>query len=83
MEKFRGGQEKLQPEEIAALNALNIGYGKFIMNARTVGLHANTYRVIIKRGYGTRRLVYKIRTNLLNQSLDESSTHQPTEDREG
>lgn len=78
MEKFRGGQEKLQPEEIAALNAMNIGYGKFIENARRVGLHANTYRVILKRGYGTKRLVYKIRTNLLNQALNESSTHQPT-----
>ena len=83
MKNFRGGQEKLQPEELDQLHQLNIGYGNFINNARKVGLHANTYRVIINRGYGTKRLVYKIRTNILKQALHESDPHQPAEDPKG
>lgn len=77
MEKFRGGQEKLSPEEIAAIRELNVGYGSFINNARRVGLHQNTYRYILDRGYGSTRLVRRIRANLLTYKSHEGSSYRP------
>lgn len=79
MEKFREGQEKLSQEEIEALRKLNHGYGRFIGNARRVGLHQNTYRYIIDRGHGTTKLVRMIRANLLTYNGYESSSHQPVQ----
>jgi hypothetical protein len=79
MEKKREGQEKLRPEEIQALRKLNHGYGRFVGNARRVGLHQNTYRYIIDRGHGTAKLVRMIRANLLTYNQYESHPYQPAQ----
>lgn len=63
--KFRKTQEILTPEEIDAIRGLNLGYGKFLANARAVGIHRNTFRYILDRGYGTRPMVQKIKRKLL------------------
>lgn len=69
---------KLEPWEVEALRELNKGYGNFIMNARMLGLHVNTYRYIIDRGHGTTRYINIIRAILLKGY--ESRTSQPAED---
>lgn len=66
--RYRVGRPRttlLSEKEVKALRRLNLGYGNFIANCRTSGLHENTYRYIIDRGYGTTDNVLKIRKTLL------------------
>ena len=66
--RYRVGRPRtavLSAAEVKALRRLNIGYGNFIANCRECGLHENTYRYIIDRGYGTMDNVMKIRKTLL------------------
>ncbi len=65
MINYRKRQEKLQKREISTLRQLNLGYGNLIANARRAGIHENTYRYILDRGYGTAEMVQKIRKKLL------------------
>lgn len=55
----------LTEREIKVLRKLNIGYGNFVANSREAGIHENTYRYIIDRGYGNVENINKIRKKLL------------------
>jgi hypothetical protein len=52
---------------------MNLGYGNFILNARRAGMHINTFRYILDRGYGYSENIEKIRKNLLSNA---NRTHQ-------
>lgn len=57
--------EHLTRQEIARLKKMALGYGKFKRTAAQSGLHVNTFRTILDRGYGIPENVEKIRVNLL------------------
>lgn len=72
---------RLTSKEITKLRKINLGYGKFITNARSVKLHPNTYRYILDRGHGTQRSIDKIRAVLLQEN--ENNPYQPAIDQAG
>lgn len=63
---WRHRKAVLTEKEIKALRKLNIGYGNFVANSREAGVHENTYRYIIDRGYGNKENIMKIRKKLLS-----------------
>lgn len=71
--KIKSDQDILSADEIKAIRDLNIGYGNFVANARACGIHKNTFRYILDRGYGTTPAIEKIRKSLL---VYESDQHQ-------
>lgn len=63
---WRHRKAALTEKEIKALRKLNVGYGNFVANSREAGIHENTYRYIIDRGYGNKENILKIRKKLLS-----------------
>lgn len=56
----------LSPEELEVLQERIEGYGWLVDSARRAGVHVNTIRNIIKRGYGSPDHVNRIRYKLLS-----------------
>lgn len=57
--------EHLTKSEIAKLNKMVLGYGRFKYTAAKAGLSTNTLRNIISNGYGLSDNVRKIREQVL------------------
>jgi len=63
---IREAYASLTAEEIQALEQRIDGYGWLADSARRAGVHTNTIRNIIRRGYGTAEAVNRIRIRLLS-----------------
>lgn len=70
----------LKKSEILLLRKANLGYGNLIDNARRAGIHENTYRYVLDRGYGTKHTISLIRKKLLK---NESRPHKPAQNKKG
>jgi hypothetical protein len=60
--------EHLTKSERARLKKMVLGYGNFNKTANRSGLHINTFRNIIDKGYGVPESIQKIRENVLGYS---------------
>lgn len=58
--------EKLSPAEKRKLKKIVLGYGNFTATADKAGIHRETLRGIIDRGYGQPETIEKIRKVLIN-----------------
>jgi signal recognition particle GTPase len=61
--------EHLTKHEINKLSKMILGYGNFKRIASGSGMHPNTFRNILDKGYGTPDNIQKIRQNILNPVL--------------
>ena len=60
--------EKLTASELRRLNKMVLGYGNFKTTAFNAGLHVETLRGILQRGYGAPESIAKIRTSILAET---------------
>jgi len=65
IKKIRDCHSVLTESELAELRRCTEGYGWLTDSARKAGLHTNTIKAIMRRGYGTAKIVNKIRNVLL------------------
>jgi len=63
--RVRDVHQSLNPSELDQLKKCIEGYGWLADSARRTGLHVNTIKGIISRGYGLAETVNKIRNILL------------------
>lgn len=64
--RVRDVHSKLSINELEDLKKCVAGYGWLADSARRVGIHTNTLKRIIRRGYGLAETVTKIRNVLLS-----------------
>lgn len=62
-------REPLTSSELVLLKSLVLGYGNFRATAQKAGVHVETLRGVINRGYGERETVNKIRTVLIEAGV--------------